>query len=551
MAQHDILQDARRSNHAHGARRKHDARAPAATQFTSTGGTETFTGVNSVPSNSLILGSGLPTTQSHSSGLLTQSGPGDSVTQSTPTSTSSTTSDTSSVTPGVNTPAPAPTSSSFVSNHKLLLAGVIAGFVALVLVVAIVIWLFIRRARRKREEETVARQSFAAGAALAGGSRGKETFPMSEASLFKGPPLHSASAHTKKGSRSDDWNGLSSRDDHYPPDDVANDAASVRTGGHRSPYNQPSQPYQLTLSSLAQSPPVDNSHLAAVPPYTLTGAFATALSAEDEEERDVSVANHSSSHAGSPKIERGPVMHRVPQTQPHPHPYADPSVFASAVSAQGTPSYHAGGPRQQHQQAVFDALEDGADEDNGNGAGLRPQPSPSDFLSFSPSTASAGPTGESALGKSATQDYFNLPMPEPSSPMIPPSPSSMYSQQPQPAPAPGPVLSPSFRSGAQSTTPSNYTTNSSSGQNGGLAARPSTKQSKAERAVNMRALGDLIAALDSAPSATNSMLAPSDALDGRGGRPMPEAGMWRAALGSSPTLGTRQNSDSSAGLKKR
>lgn len=567
MTHETLLEERRRSGH--GRRRMRDERrrldVRAETVFTTNGGVATFTGASTVPTNSLLLPgshSGLPTTQTRSSSRTSIGGASNTMTPTLSSNSLSPSQPSSSTTSDTPSPTATPSAARSTTNHKLVLAGTIAGFVALVIVIGGVVLFFIRRARRKRSEE-VARQSFVAGNLLnsskgSGAAKPKEIIPMGEAILFKGHDR-------KKGSRADDWKGLGSRDDRFDPTmDAANDAASMRSGGHRSPYTAP---YQLSLGALPPSVPEgDNEHVssAAVPPYTLTGAFAKALSAEDDEEREQSASNQSHRMvAGSPRIERGPQM-RVAQT--HPHPYADPSVLSSAVTTHRVPPYLSSSNQSSPTRVGHEEQSQTAWGSSGvevTEPAQNDSEQPANFLSFTPSSA---PLSDQPLhAPNGRQDYFGNAAASSDGRtlnVVPPSPSSMYSQQSGAqalvgsinAPAkPDPVFSPTSRVGLTAPSPSisMYSTASHAPSYVGLQARPSTKPTKQERATNMRALGDLIAALDG-PSLTPSTLSPGDTTSsGHGGRLMPDAGLWRAALGSSPTLGNRQVSDSSAPGRQR
>lgn len=547
MANHGLLEDLRLSGHLRDAHRRHDRRSVVGS-FT-TGGVETFTGVSSLRSDSLLLGTGngqVPTTQTHSS--LSTTSTATTITPrtlssdfSTPTPTSSST-----LSSGSLSSSPTPTSSNagtsgFINDHKLLLAGVIAGFLALVLVVCLVAWFLVRRARRRKRADEVARQSFAAGDLLdpskgIGASR-KEAIPLGETSQFKG--------YERKASRGRGWRGLSSRDDnHGPLSDVADDDASLQSGGLRSPYVPP----PLSFAALLHDPtPIDASRPAAVPPYTLTGAFENALSAEDDDGADQSTA-----HLSHPvvRIERGPQM-RVPQAHPHPHPYADPALMSSTVTAEQVPSYPSNGPttaQHHYQQSVRIELRNGGDAKSTPPAeDSRPGDAPSSTLG---PASFAGPVTTT----SGRKDYFGTltPLDVPSRD-VPPSPSSMYSERSgMPAEddlAKGNpvVVIPSSREGlASPVSPTTFRsiTPSNSSRNGGMIPRASGKQTKQERATNVRALNDLIAALDSvhrsSPSTSNN---PSAATDRQGPQSIPEARMWRAALGSPRTPGMRPGGD--------
>ncbi|KAF8335054.1 uncharacterized protein EI90DRAFT_394674 [Cantharellus anzutake] len=86
--------------------------------------------------------------------------------QGSSTSATSRTSRTSNPAPSTATPGKSisDTSPSWISEHKLTLAGIIAAFLALAIAIAFVIITLCRRAKRRRTEEEKARQSFFAGA---------------------------------------------------------------------------------------------------------------------------------------------------------------------------------------------------------------------------------------------------------------------------------------------------------------------------------------------------------------------------------------------------
>lgn len=524
MAHHGFLEETYLNGHLRGEHRRHDYRAVSGTL--TTGGIETFSGVTSMNSNSLLFtNSQKPTTQTRPSSTSTST--------TTPLLTTSMSDDSPLPANTSGTQSPTPGSEDgggFVSNHKLLLSSMVAGFLALVLVVCIVVCLLVRRTRRRRVDE-VARQSFAAGDVLnLSKDAGKEAIPMGETSQFN---RH----HRKEGSRDDGWRGLPSQDDNHGPSGVANDGASVRTGGLRSRYVPPADPSFGTLPH--NPPPIDTSRPALAPPYTLTGAFANAFSTEDDEERDQSTSQHS--HHIVARIERGPQM-RVPQAQSHPHPYADPSLMTSSATTEQAPSYRSNSPsaqRYQQQSAWVDRRDGGSVEPAG---GSRP----GDFLSFSPSsTTPSAPTPGALEGRDSVDDPAHR---DSSIQDAPPSPSSMYSERSAIPRAdgptvPGPAASPSSRAGiAPSASPASFlnTTSPNPSRNGGMIPRKQTKQ---ERAMNVRALNDLIDALDSVHPPTSSDLRPG--MNDQGSQSIPDAGMWRAALG------VQRDGDNSSSSQKR
>jgi hypothetical protein len=526
MAHHGFLEENSLKGRSRGEHRRHDHRAVSGTL--TTGGIETFTGVSSMNSNSLLFtNSQKPTTQtrpsstsiSNSTSLLTMSAPSASYDSPLPTNTSAT----QSPTPGSED------AGGFFNNHKLLLSSMVAGFLALVLVVCIVVCLLVRRTRRRRVDE-VARQSFAAGDVLnLSKDAGKEAIPMGETSQFN---RH----HRKKGSRDDGWRGLPSQDDNHGPSGVANDGASVRTGGLRSRYVPPADP---SFGTLPHDPlPTDTSRPTLAPPYALTGAFENAFSTEDDEERDQSTSQHS--HHIVARIERGPQM-RVPQAQSHPHPYADPSLMSSSATTEQAPSYRSHSPsaqRYQQSAAWVDRRDGGSVEPAG---GSRP----GDFLSFTPSSATpSAPTASAPEGRDSVDDPAHR---DSSIQDAPPSPSSMYSERSaiprgDGPTVPGPVVSP--LSHAPLASPASFLnpTSPNPSRNGGAIPRASGKQTKQERAMNVRALNDLIDALDSVRPPTSSDMRPG--MNDQGSRSIPDAGMWRAALG------VRRDGDSSSSSRK-
>ena len=505
-----------------------------------TSGVETFTAPTSVQSNSLLVNTNTqkPTTQTHSSTDSLTSNARASLTTSSSdyfTSTTSSTPSSSSLSP---TLGPSDSNGeSFLNSHKLLLAGMIAGFLGLVLAVCIIVWILVRRARRRRTDE-VARQSFAAGDLL-NLSKGEEATP--KEAIQMGETSHFNSHRRKKGSRDDGWRGLPSQDDNHNhgPSDVVNDDASMRTGGLRSQYVPPAYPSFTTL--LRDPPPIDASQPAVAPPYTLTGAFANALSAEDDDERDQSTSHQS--HSIVARIERGPQM-RVPQPHPHPHPYADPALMSSAVTAEQTISYpNSSSMAQGHQQSALVNVRNGRDVElvppmGGSRPGNPLPPTSSAALSAHTTTASdvQGETGNLAPHASLGDD--------------PPSPSSKYSEgceilHEEVPTEPGPVVSLSSREAfVPPTSPATFlsASPSNSSRNGGMLPRVSGKPTKQERAMNVRALNDLIAALDSIqpPSAS---LNRSPGINGQGSSSIPDAGMWRAALGTSPMRSVQKGGD--------
>ncbi|KAF8316138.1 hypothetical protein DL93DRAFT_795139 [Clavulina sp. PMI_390] len=576
--------DGRRHEGASHWQNRNGARAAAGI----TDSVENFTGVNTLQTASLLLGTGsgksnggVPTTQTHSTTSTSSKFTSSPTTTSSPTSSSDSSTATSSITPSQG-PVSQTTTTWNWGAHKLLLAGIIAGFVALLIVVSLLIWFCVRRSKTKRkqsQEEELARQSFAAGALLSRPLKGKEMIPMGEPAKF-------TANHTKKGSRADDWKGLNSQDDlvgtHYSASPRI-DEASLRSGGYRSPYTTIYEHHPLGgLAHQASKDGQSPLDIVAGSQFALVGAFNHALSAEDDDDREPPSSHSHAFGLGVPRIERGPQL-RVAQASAHPHPFADPSL----VARHGTHSYgstESSPTRVEHELGHPEqTLMASGDETERK---LRPaEEARASFLSFTPSSAHVSDNAlHNAAAAESAPPFFDTPTSLQSPPRVltvnpvPPSPTSVYSQATSPYPSgipaqrvsPGPVDTQMSRAGATLQVPSPLEVSSPSDASAesafttsrfpqppvhvGLQAR-SNAPSRQERANNMRALGELIAALDGVGPGSDPAPAMTPSTESghgtSGGRSlMPDAGLWRAALGSSPTLGARKGSDNSSSRKR-
>ncbi|KAF9506714.1 hypothetical protein BS47DRAFT_1352471 [Hydnum rufescens UP504] len=178
------------------------------------------------------------TTTSSSSQLLTDS----------PTS-SSLTSPASSVVPVQSTP-----SASWVSSHKLILAGAIAAFIALALAIVFVVTVGCRRVRQKRLQEEISRKSFAAG----------------QNSVLEQPRTEKSTMLS--GSKGHAWRGLGSKEDI--PDFGGGDPVPIVL----SEYAYPKGEKHGRRQSLAPDLPQQEHE-----PFHLTGAFGSSPTNDDDD----------------------------------------------------------------------------------------------------------------------------------------------------------------------------------------------------------------------------------------------------------------------------
>lgn len=231
------------------------------------GGVETFTGT--ATGTHIVIDTGIPTTQSptlFTNPTPTQPPPSSSSPLLDPSLTSSTLVSPSSPVPSPSSASGSTSATSWAASHKLILAGIIAAFVALALAITFILVVAFRRARKRREAEDAARKSFAAGAMSERPDR-----PYSKASMLR------------FGNKRRTWDGLGSRDDIDASAFRFGGAAATAAGASEQKYPTPPREYARNeklsrANSLAPSIPEPEPH----EPFSLTNAFG-ASSAEDDD----------------------------------------------------------------------------------------------------------------------------------------------------------------------------------------------------------------------------------------------------------------------------